>query len=83
MSPPPCLAFALYLSLLASPVGGKITGVWVDIENHAEIVGDYLRNATTVAHSANLRFAVDAQVGWAFEANTVDKARPVHEQVPR
>ena len=60
---------------------GRVTGVWTDIESHEEIVGDYLRNATAEAHKSQLRFAVDAQVGWAIEQNTVDPQRPVHEQV--
>ena len=44
---------------------------------HADIVGVYLANASAIARGAGLRLAVDAQVGWAFEANTVDPSRPV------
>jgi hypothetical protein len=40
-----------------------VTGVWTDIESAGEIVGPYLGNATAAAHAAQLRFAVDAQVG--------------------
>ena len=33
----------------------RIVGVWTDIENHAEIVGNYLANASAIARSAKLR----------------------------
>ena len=65
----------------ATYAAARVTGVWTDIESHEAIVGDYLRNATAEAHKSQLRFAVDAQVGWAIEQNTVDPQRPVHEQV--
>ena len=78
---------ALGLALVAAAAGpagplveANVTAVWTDIESHSTIVGGYLRNATSLAHGAGLRLAVDAQVGWAFESNG-DPSRPVHEQV--
>ena len=71
----------LLLQLCFRPCMGRVTGVWTDIESSGHIVGEYLRNATAEAHKARLRFAVDAQVGWAIEQNAVDPHRPVHEQV--
>jgi len=80
-----CTSSVLLLLLLQQQAHisceARIVGVWTDIENHAEIVGEYLANASAIARSAKLRLAVDAQVGWAFEANTVDPSRPVHQQV--
>ena len=69
------------LHLLVDSAAARVTGVWTDIESGGDIVGQYLRNATATAHSAHLRFAVDAQVGWSTQRNTVDPTRPVHEQV--
>jgi len=40
-----------------------------------------LREATDIAHSAGLRFAVDAQVGWAFENISAAASRPTHMAV--
>ena len=71
----------LVLTCCGQRAAARVTGVWTDIESHEAIVGDYLRNATAEAHKSQLRFAVDAQVGWAIEQNTVDPQRPVHEQV--
>ena len=71
------LPFASWFALTE----GKVVGVWTDIEDHGSIVGGYLSNATQIAHSVNLRLAVDAQVGWASESNTVDPRRPVSQQV--
>ena len=75
------LGLLLLLQLHPQPSQGKIVGVWTDIEAHSEIVGEYLANASAIARGAGLRLTVDAQVGWAFEANTVDPSRPVHQQV--
>lgn len=69
------------LLLQSNTAHARVTGVWTDIESHEQIVGEYLRNATAIAHTANLRMVVDAQVGWAIEQNTQDPGRPVHEQV--
>ena len=72
---------ALLVLCYGQHAAARVTGVWTDIESHEAIVGDYLRNATAEANKSQLRFAVDAQVGWAIEQNTVDPQRPVHEQV--
>ena len=51
--------------LLLPPLQARpsIVGVWTDIEGHADIVGEYLANASAIARGAGLRLAVDAQVG--------------------
>jgi hypothetical protein len=91
---PPALLVALQLLValgffLAPPVASKIVAVWIDVEDHEAIIDGrnasvdkgWLQNATEIAHSAELRFAADAQVGWAFAGNTADPTRPVHQQV--
>ena len=75
------LLAALAAAVLPSLGAARVVGVWTDIENSHTIVGDYLRNATTIAHTAGLRLAVDTQVGWGFAGNTEDPSRPVFEQV--
>ena len=67
----------------------KVVAVWIDVESHEAIIDGrnasvdkgWLQNATNIAHSARLRFAADAQVGWAFAGNDADPNRPVHQQV--
>ena len=63
----------------------RVTGIWTDIEDTQARGGmtfiETLRQATAVAHTAGLRFAVDAQVGWAFENVTVGASRPTHQEV--
>jgi hypothetical protein len=74
---------------LAPPVSSKIVAVWIDVEDHEAIIdgrnasvdSGWLQNATEIAHSADLRLAADAQVGWAFAGNAADPTRPVHQQV--
>ena len=60
-------------------------GVWTDIEDTQTRGGmtfiETLREATDIAHSAGLRFAVDAQVGWAFENISTAASRPTHMAV--
>jgi hypothetical protein len=71
------------------PVSAKVVAVWIDVEDHDAIVDGrnatvdkgWLQNATEIAHTAGLRFAADAQVGWAFAGNKADPSRPVHQQV--
>ena len=77
------------LGCLVPRVTSKIVAVWIDVEDHEAIIDGrnasvdkgWLQNATNIAHSANLRFAADAQVGWAFAGNSADPTRPVHQQV--
>ena len=68
------LAAAALVAVLPD-ADGRVVGVWADIENKDTIVGPYLRNATAIAHTAGLRLAVDAQVGWGFAANSEDPSR--------
>ena len=83
------LALLAVLRHATPPVSARVTATWIDVEDHeAIIVGrnasrdrGWLQNATNIAHTAGLRFAADAQVGWAFAGNSADPTRPVHQQV--
>ena len=83
------LAVLILVQRHAVPASAKVTATWIDVEDHeAIIVGrnasrdrGWLQNATNIAHTAGLRFAADAQVGWAFAGNSADPTRPVHQQV--
>eukprot|EP01052_Picozoa_sp_SAG31_P034499 SAG31_NODE_4041_length_3642_cov_2.683601_1_plen_1147_part_01 len=69
---------AILLNHCAEPL---VTAVWVDIENGSTIVGDYLRNASAVAHTAGLKMAVDAQVQWAFKIYADSPSQPLYQQL--
>eukprot|EP01052_Picozoa_sp_SAG31_P022208 SAG31_NODE_1755_length_7344_cov_7.207039_6_plen_235_part_00 len=79
----------LWCALLTPDADAKVTAVWIDVEDHDVIISGrnstrdrgWLENATSIAHAAGLRFAADAQVGWALSGNSADPTRPVHEQV--
>ena len=59
-----------------------VTGVWTDIENRSSITtGDFLLNATALAHGAGLRMAVDAPPSWALQASAAAPDDPLHEQL--
>ena len=83
------LALVLVAQRHVAPASARVTATWIDVEDHeAIIVGrnasrdrGWLQNATAIAHTAGLRFAADAQVGWAFAGNSADPTRPVHQQV--
>merc|ERR1711969_333734 len=67
------------------PAAPSRAGVWTDIEDTQTRGGmtfiETLREATDIAHSAGLRFAVDVQVGWAFENISAAATRPTHMAV--
>ena len=59
----------------------KVTGVWCDIESRTTVIGEFLTNATAIAHSADLQMVADAQVQWAFQTGGVHRDKPVMEQL--
>ena len=71
--------------VITRPATARVVGVWTDIEGLAPHENmtfiQTITAATTVAHSAGLRFAVDAQVSWSFENLSASATRPTHMEV--